>query len=104
MNERTMNDLSGLVVVSHQALNDERPIQYYPGLFMQPTITKISVTQKGKDFLWDLYLRYSNNDLSVDEVLNLLNDTAEQIASGYRDEVFDKLFEVFCKQGGYRDN
>jgi len=99
-----MNDLNELVVITHQVLNNEQPVQYFPGLFMRPTITRISVTQKGKDFLWDLYLKYSDGNLSVDELLNRLNDTAQQIASGYRDEVFDKLFEVFCKQGGYRDN
>ena len=84
-------DTNGLVVISHHDTGER--IEFYPGLFCNREITRVNLTEKGMDFLNNLHMQYLDDEISADDFIEVIRETAKEIDSVYHDLIEDKFFE-----------
>lgn len=96
LNERTimMNErFSELAVVSHIRTGER--IEVYPDLFLERTMTKVELTNAGRNYLSEICKAYCAEKVSVEDVLNEFRLMAEETNSAYWHEIEEKFFFEF---------
>ena len=88
-----MNEL----VVIHWVRTSGEPVEYYPGLYCYQTLPKVDITKNGRRFLNDVATRLNKRTMNEQQVVDLLNETAEEIDSSLRYEISDKFFSELYK-------